>query len=93
MRVQMKEPAFHAGNPAAVAVTCNAGEHLRRFPGMDMAGFGAPALKSTGGNIDPIQGVFLGDPDRAFTDRVTGIDNQFGLHGNSFPWVFVVGIK
>jgi hypothetical protein len=58
-----------------------------------MPGIGAPALQATGGNIDPVQGIFLGDPDRTFTDRIAGIDNQFGLHGNSFPWVFVVGIK
>jgi hypothetical protein len=47
---------------------------------MDMTAVGTPALKSAGRNIDPVQGVFLRDPDWTFTDRVTGIDNQFGLH-------------
>ncbi|MNR09557.1 hypothetical protein D3C85_1257640 [compost metagenome] len=91
MRVQMKEPAFHSRDPATVTVPGDAREHLRRLPGVDMPGFGAPALQAAGGNIDPVQGVFLGDPDRALTDGVPGIDNQFSLHGNSFPWVFVVG--
>ncbi len=93
VRLQMEEAAFHPGHPTAIAVTGDAGEHLRGFPGIDMTAVGAPALQSTGRNIHPVQGVFLGDPDWAFSYRVTGINNQFGLHGNSFPWIFVVGIK
>ncbi|MNC61458.1 hypothetical protein D3C75_1114000 [compost metagenome] len=66
----------------------DAGEHLRSFPGVHMTGQRAPALQAAGGNVDPIQGVFLRHPHRAFTYRVARIDNQFGFHGNSFPWLW-----
>ena len=33
MGVQFKEPAFHAGHPASIALTCDAGKYLRRGPG------------------------------------------------------------
>jgi len=75
VRVQMKKAALHPGNPAATAVTGDAGEHLRGFPGMHMAGVSAPALQSAVGNIDPIQRVFLRHPDRAFAHGVASIDD------------------
>ncbi|MNI72717.1 hypothetical protein D3C73_1286750 [compost metagenome] len=84
MRMQMEEPALHACDPATVGMAGDAGEHLRSFPGVHMTGQRAPALQAAGGNIDPVQGVFLRHPDRAFTYRVARIDNQFGFHGNSF---------
>ncbi|MNN66806.1 hypothetical protein D3C81_1824010 [compost metagenome] len=80
----MKKAALHAGDPAATAMVGDAGEHFRGFPGMHVAGVGAPALQPAVGNIHPIQRVFLRHPDRAFAHGVAGIDDQFGLHTHSF---------
>ncbi|MNN59930.1 hypothetical protein D3C81_1750820 [compost metagenome] len=44
VRVQVKEPAFHANDPAPRAVTSDAGEHLRGFPGVNVPAVGIPAL-------------------------------------------------
>ncbi|MCY1241874.1 hypothetical protein D9M72_547990 [compost metagenome] len=43
-RMQTEEPAFHAGDPAAVGMRRDASEHLRGFPGSHLPGVGTPAL-------------------------------------------------
>ncbi|MNP80914.1 hypothetical protein D3C76_1791360 [compost metagenome] len=43
-RMQAEKPAFHARDPATVSMACDAGKHLRGFPGVHLARVGTPAL-------------------------------------------------
>jgi hypothetical protein len=83
VRRQVKKTTLHAGNPATLAMSGDAGEHLRGFPDIYLAVGSAPALQRAIGNVYPIQRVFLRHPHRAFTDCVAGVDDQFGLHAHS----------
>jgi len=79
--LQGEEAALHAGHPA-VAVAGDAGQHLLALPAGKLAVGSAPAQQLAVGDVDPVQRLFGGDPDRAFTGGAAQVGDEFSFTGH-----------